>query len=47
MPADRNAPVSRTFSMTHNFHGIVPVMITPFDDNNRIDWDGYARLIEW
>jgi 4-hydroxy-tetrahydrodipicolinate synthase len=33
--------------MTHNFHGIVPVMITPFDQNNRIDWDGYARLIEW
>lgn len=33
--------------MTHNFHGIVPVMITPFDDNNRIDWNGYARLIEW
>jgi 4-hydroxy-tetrahydrodipicolinate synthase len=33
--------------MTHNFHGIVPVMITPFTDNNGIDWDGYARLIEW
>lgn len=33
--------------MTHNFHGIVPVMITPFDNNNAIDWDGYAKLIEW
>lgn len=33
--------------MTHNFHGIVPVMITPFTENNGIDWDGYARLIEW
>lgn len=27
--------------------GIFPVMITPFTDDDRIDWDGYARLIEW
>ena len=33
--------------MTRNFHGIVPVMITPFNEDNMIDWDGYARLIEW
>lgn len=33
--------------MPHNFHGIFPVVITPFDEGNTIDWDGYSRLIEW
>ena len=33
--------------MPHNFHGIFPVVITPFDEDNAIDWDGYSRLIEW
>lgn len=27
--------------------GIVPVMLTPFTDDDRIDWDGLGRLIEW
>ncbi|GAB4510773.1 MAG: dihydrodipicolinate synthase family protein [Roseibium sp.] len=29
------------------FSGIFPVVLTPFDPANRIDWDGYARLIDW
>ena len=33
--------------MSHDFSGIYPVVITPFDAQNRIDWDGYARLIDW
>lgn len=33
--------------MPHNFHGIFPVVITPFNEGNTIDWDGYSRLIEW
>ncbi len=27
--------------------GIVPVMLTPFHTDGRIDWDGLAALIEW
>jgi 4-hydroxy-tetrahydrodipicolinate synthase len=27
--------------------GIVPVMLTPFTPDDRIDWDGYEALIEW
>ena len=27
--------------------GIFPVVLTPFNDDNTIDWDGYATLIEW
>lgn len=33
--------------MSHAMHGIFPVMITPFKPDNTIDWDGYARLIDW
>ncbi|WP_334546035.1 dihydrodipicolinate synthase family protein [Rhizobium leguminosarum] len=27
--------------------GIVPVMLTPFTPDNRIDWEGLERLVEW
>jgi len=30
-----------------SIHGIVPVMITPFTPDDRIDWGGYEALIEW
>lgn len=30
-----------------DFSGIYPVVLTPFTDDDRIDWEGYARLIEW
>ncbi len=33
--------------MQHRMQGIIPVVITPFHDDNTIDWDGYERLIEW
>lgn len=33
--------------MTHPISGIFPVVLTPFDAANRIDWEGYARLIDW
>lgn len=33
--------------MTHSMTGIFPVVLTPFTPDDRIDWDGYARLIEW
>ncbi|MFD0981877.1 dihydrodipicolinate synthase family protein [Tropicimonas aquimaris] len=33
--------------MTATLDGIVPVMITPMTDDDRIDWDGYAALVEW
>ena len=33
--------------MPHAMQGIFPVVITPFHADNTIDWDGYARLIEW
>ncbi|MBL4918534.1 dihydrodipicolinate synthase family protein [Szabonella alba] len=33
--------------MPHAMQGIFPVVITPFHADDRIDWDGYARLIEW
>ncbi|NIZ01537.1 dihydrodipicolinate synthase family protein [Thalassospira lucentensis] len=28
-------------------HGIIPVMLTPFDTNGNIDWEDYEKLIEW
>jgi 4-hydroxy-tetrahydrodipicolinate synthase len=33
--------------MTRPIEGIVPVMLTPFNDANQIDYDGLERLIEW
>lgn len=33
--------------MFSSIHGIVPVMITPFTPEDRIDWTGYEALIEW
>lgn len=33
--------------MTRPIEGIVPVMITPFDDAGEIDYGGLERLIEW
>lgn len=33
--------------MQHSFEGIFPVVLTPFDARNRIDWEGYARLLDW
>ncbi|WP_370302414.1 dihydrodipicolinate synthase family protein [Pseudooceanicola sp.] len=27
--------------------GIVPVMLTPLTDDNRIDWEGLGRLVDW
>ena len=31
----------------HEFSGIYPVMLTPFAADDRIDWEGYANLIDW
>ena len=33
--------------MTRSITGIIPVMLTPFTPDNKIDWAGYERLIEW
>ena len=33
--------------MTPEIHGIMPVMITPFTEDNAIDYAGLERLIEW
>lgn len=33
--------------MSHTMQGIFPVVITPFNANDTIDWEGYGRLIEW
>lgn len=33
--------------MTHPISGIFPVVLTPFDALNRIDWEGYGRLLDW
>lgn len=33
--------------MHDQISGIFPVVLTPFDDQNRIDWDGYAALLDW
>lgn len=33
--------------MTHPIGGIFPVVLTPFDAGNRIDWEGYQRLLDW
>ncbi|MFP3648936.1 dihydrodipicolinate synthase family protein, partial [Paraburkholderia sp. SIMBA_054] len=32
---------------TVSIEGIVPVMLTPFDDSGAIDYAGLERLIEW
>ena len=33
--------------MPERIEGIIPVMITPFHDDGRIDFDGLARLVDW
>ena len=33
--------------MSKSIEGIVPVMLTPFTENNQIDYPGLARLIDW
>ncbi len=33
--------------MTTSITGIIPVMLTPFTDDDGIDWPGYEALIEW
>lgn len=33
--------------MSRPIEGIIPVMLTPFDEDNRIDYGGLERLIEW
>jgi len=37
----------RTTPVFSSIHGIVPVMITPFTPDDRIDWARYEALIEW
>ena len=32
---------------THRFNGIWPVLITPYNDDLSIDFDGYRQLLEW
>lgn len=34
-------------SIAAPFQGIIPVMLTPFDDAGQIDWKGLENLIEW
>lgn len=33
--------------MVRSIEGVIPVMLTPFDEEGRIDWAGLERLIEW
>ena len=33
--------------MHMKIQGIIPVMLTPFDEYGNIDWDSQKRLIEW
>jgi len=33
--------------MSKSIEGIVPVMLTPFTEDNQIDYPGLARLIDW
>ena len=33
--------------MKQKIEGIIPVMLTPFDDQGEIDWGGLEALIEW
>jgi 4-hydroxy-tetrahydrodipicolinate synthase len=33
--------------MTHPISGIFPVVLTPFHPDDRIDWEGYGRLLDW
>jgi len=32
---------------TNKYHGVWPVMLTPFDDKNEIDWASLEKLIDW
>ncbi|MEK9555448.1 MAG: dihydrodipicolinate synthase family protein, partial [Gammaproteobacteria bacterium] len=33
--------------MTNKIKGIIPVMLTAFDDYGGIDWESQERLTEW
>lgn len=33
--------------MNTRINGIMPVMLTPFTEQNEIDWAGLERLVEW
>ena len=33
--------------MSTRINGIMPVMLTPFTEQNEIDWAGLERLVEW
>lgn len=33
--------------MAKTINGVIPVMVTPFTDDNKIDYDSLDRLIEW
>lgn len=33
--------------MTRGMNGIFPVVLTPFTPDDKVDWDGYDRLISW
>lgn len=33
--------------MWKSIEGVVPVMLTPFTDDDRVDGDGLARLVDW
>jgi 4-hydroxy-tetrahydrodipicolinate synthase len=33
--------------MTSRINGIMPVMLTPFTEQNEIDWAGLERLVDW
>jgi 4-hydroxy-tetrahydrodipicolinate synthase len=33
--------------MSTRINGIMPVMLTPFTEQNEIDWAGLQRLVEW
>lgn len=33
--------------MLQRLEGIIPVMITPFDESGKIDYPGVAKLVEW
>lgn len=41
------SPYERISPVLPSIHGIIPVMITPFTPDDRIDWAGYEALIEW
>ena len=31
----------------NKYHGVWPVMLTPFDDHNEIDWTSLGKLVDW